>query len=373
MKIYYYSNAIEPKLYEKLYTQFEKPGMQVQTFNNQIIDGLISNGVSTTALSSIPASKSILKQTFLSIQKNGIYHYFKVINIPLLKDIYLLLSSYFKTLVALSKDKEIKCVVDVLCASTALGASLACKQKRRDCVGILTDLPEHLTTSTLFIKMVYQTLQLCNKYVFLTSHMNTRCNPLNKPAIIVEGLYQETVPPQNKKRNNYIVYAGSLDKVNGIETLIKAFKNVKTDYHLYIYGSGDYHEELTKLNSSSIHYFGLKPREEVLEKLHNASFLINPRSTTHEAVLYSFPSKTMEYLASGTPFMCTHLPCLTSDYLPYLNIISDTPEAMAKDIEDILNKPYDALLQKANTGRNYILSQKNNIQQTKKIIQLLEN
>ena len=65
-------------------------------------------------------------------------------------------------------------------------------------------------------------------------------------------------------------------------------------------------------------------KQGVAEEL-KATLLVNPRPTTEEFTIYSFPSKNMEYMASGTPLLTTKLPGMPEEYHQYvlaiLNII----------------------------------------------------
>ena len=179
----------------------------------------------------------------------------------------------------------------------------------------------------------------------------------------------------NTIRNKSFVYAGSIDKLNGIDVLVKAFKDIDTDYELHIYGSGDYENELNETikTHQNIKYFGVVTHNQIQEIIQNASFLVNPRDTTNEMVKYSFPSKNMEYLASGTPFLCTKLPCLPSEYYEYLNLFEfDDVIGVKKGIESVLNQNYLDLLDKAKKGQLFMLENKNNQAQTKKILSLIK-
>lgn len=373
MKVCYYSSLVSERLYKKLYTKKEKPGMQAQTFNRLIVEGLIKNNIFVKCFSVIPTSKELFDLNYLNEKSEHFFKYYKVFNFPIIKDVYILLKSYFQTLYNLNIDKEIVCVIDVLCSTSGLGASLACKHLKKDCIGIVTDLPEFLTSNKLYINMVYKTIKNCNKYIFLTQPMNNLLNKNNKPYQIVEGLCIENDFKTNN-REKVFMYAGSLDKVNGISTLIEAFLQVDTNFQLHIYGSGDYEEQINKISKekTNIKFFGLVDRDIILEKIKNVYFLINPRSTSNEMVKYSFPSKNMEYLASGTPFLCTKLPCIPSDYLEYINLFeNDDVEGIKKGLEKALNVDYSTLVSKAEKGKEFIIKNKNNISQTKKIINLI--
>ena len=375
MEIYYLSTLISEKLYSSLYKKDEKPGIQVQVFNNLIVQGLIENGVNVKCLSAVPTSKELFDETFIKPENDLYFEYFPIINIPILKDLLIVITSFFKVRKALKKNKDLSIICDVLSVTNSLGASLACKSLNRTCVGIVTDMPEFLESDDLYIKLVHKVISNCSDYIFLTEAMNQRLNPTKKPYKIIEGMCDFTPLAISKPRTKSIMYAGSLDRFNGIDVLINAFLKVKTDHELHIYGSGDYVDEIINITKThpNIKFFGNVKHSEIKELIQTSSFLINPRGTTHELVKYSFPSKTMEYLASGTPFLCTKLPCIPTEYFKFLNVFeSDDEEGISKGIQKALDTKYEALLTKANKGQLFVLQYKNNKVQTNKIIELIK-
>ena len=105
-----------------------------------------------------------------------------------------------------------------------------------------------------------------------------------------------------------------------------------------------------------------------------ASLLVNPRPTDEEYVQYSFPSKTMEYMASGTPVLTTDLPGMPREYLPDINLIrEETPQGIAKALTEVFAQPEEALLAQGQRARAFVLEQRNNIIQAKQILTMLED
>lgn len=374
MIINYYSNLISEQLFKNLYKN-NKPGVQVQVFNGLIVDGLIKNGCDVTCLSVIPVSKSLINSNYISIKDELYFKYYKIFNVPILKDITILISSFIGTLINLTHKKDLVCVGDVLSVSNCLGASLACKILNRQFIGIVTDIPDLIIQNKLYNFLSNLIIKLSSDFVFLTEPMNTKLNTQNKPYTIIEGSTNFIPSNQLIKRSNSFMYAGSIDKVNGIDVLINSFKDIKTDFELHIYGGGDFEDSLLNICKAhkNIKYFGLISHTEILDKIQSASFLINPRGTKNEMVKYSFPSKNMEYLASGTPFLCTKLPCIPQEYFQYLNVFeTDDVEGLKKGIEKVLDEDYDLLLDKALKGQKFVLDNKNNVAQTKKLISLIK-
>lgn len=54
-----------------------------------------------------------------------------------------------------------------------------------------------------------------------------------------------------------------------------------------------------------------------------ATLLVNSRFTIEEFTKYSFPSKNMEYMASGTPLLTTKLPGMPQEYYPYVFLFDE--------------------------------------------------
>ena len=88
---------------------------------------------------------------------------------------------------------------------------------------------------------------------------------------------------------------------------------------------------------------------------------------------YSFPSKTMEYLASGTPTLLYRLPGIPDEYFNYCFVVDGLGiKALQVKIEEVLNLSHEDLELTGKRARDFILKQKNPIQQCKKIFQLIQ-
>src|SRR5690606_24382556 len=130
-------------------------------------------------------------------------------------------------------------------------------------------------------------------------------------------------------------------KKYGIETLLKAFSFTSNPkYKLMICGDGDakdlVYDYLHK--DDRIKYLGKLPHDKTLLLQKNADLLVNPRTPKGEFTKFSFPSKTMEYLALGTPVLMYKLPGIPNEYFNYCYTIDDySHEALANKINEILS------------------------------------
>ena len=143
---------------------------------------------------------------------------------------------------------------------------------------------------------------------------------------------------------------------------------------LEIYGPGDYVEELEAIarEDSRVFYGGMLLNTQIVEKEQEATLLVNPRPTNEEYVKYSFPSKTMECMASGTPLLTTKLPGMPKEYAPYVYFITEETESgMQAAMEAVFAQTAEALHQKGAQAKDFVMREKNNIHQAKKLMDFL--
>lgn len=184
------------------------------------------------------------------------------------------------------------------------------------------------------------------------------------------GTVAKHVMPEIKS----ILYAGTLSENGGILLLIEAFKKVSIDNcELWICGRGDLEPEVKEVaqHDEKIRFFGFLERERLLELLSSSTILINPRPNYPEN-RYSFPSKLLEYLASGRPVITTATPDVSEEYRDKVFILwEETPEALAKLIEETSELPTEYLWEFGARAREYVLINKNWDFQARRVIDFL--
>ena len=120
-------------------------------------------------------------------------------------------------------------------------------------------------------------------------------------------------------------------------------------------------------------YGGMLLNSEIVEKEQCASLLVNPRPTHEEYVKYSFPSKTMEYMASGTPVLTTRLPGMPEEYAPYVFFIEEeSVDGVAQALKQVLALSDEALFANGSEAREFVLTQMSNVVQPTKILDMLK-
>ena len=276
--------------------------------------------------------------------------------------------------------KDSAVIVDGLNRITALSGMLAARLRGKPCVGIVTDLPDMLSGSRFSKGLANFVIRHCTHYVLLTEAMNDYLNKQGKPYMILEGhadiTMADRIPAMEKKASPRVCfYAGGVSKRYGLDNLVEGFRKAEIpDAVLNIYGPGDYVKELQQIAAEDdrIFYGGMLLNSQIVEKEQEATLLLNPRPTGEEYVKYSFPSKTMEYMASGTPVLTTVLPGMPKEYHPYVYLLGDeTADGIAEMLKEVLKYDNETLFQKGCEARRFVLEQKNNVIQAQKILEML--
>jgi glycosyltransferase involved in cell wall biosynthesis len=138
-----------------------------------------------------------------------------------------------------------------------------------------------------------------------------------------------------------------------------------------LYGVGDFEDELKSICRlwKNVKYFGSLPNDYIVKEQIKSTLLTNPRPTHDEYTKYSFPSKIMEYMASGTPTLTTRLPGIPSEYYEHMYLIEDESTiGITKCLKALLLKDTSELHLKGSRAKQFVLTFKNNLLQAKKII-----
>ena len=383
MHIIYAVSACSDGVYQKLYEGSQrKPSIQAQKYHRLLIEGL-GTITRVDVVSNPPVNREAMKKPWMWIPNetfgNVVYHNTPAIRSPLLKQPVVALTSFFRTLFLARKDSVL--VVDCLNRTTSIFALLAARCRGLRCVGIVTDLPE-MMLSGWAAKVVSDFLVAhCTDYVMLTEAMNRRLNPHNKPCVILEGhadiaMKNRENRLEDKAKPRVVLYAGCIARQYGLMELMEGFLLADLpDAQLHLYGVCDADIDLETITREhpNIRYGGVLLNHQVVEKEMEATLLVNPRPTVEEFVQYSFPSKNMEYMASGTPLLTTRLPGMPAEYDPYVYLLEkESAQGIADALRKILSNSDEALHRKGAEARDFILGTRNNVAQGQKILTMLE-
>lgn len=225
--------------------------------------------------------------------------------------------------------------------------------------------------TTIFSKMLKQ----IDGFVLLTGAMAERLGISSDRCLVLEGMIDQerivapiTLAPDEKRD---ITYTGTLDRRYGIVDLIEAFAMLEEPrIELKICGAGDAENEVRDAarRDPRIVFAGRVGPEEALRIQRDAFVLVNPRRPEGEFTKYSFPSKTLEYMATGRPVVMHRLPGIPDEYLPHI-ICPHTPDArgLAGSLREVLRMGHDAAQAAGVAAQTFVLENKTSELQCKKL------
>jgi glycosyltransferase involved in cell wall biosynthesis len=253
---------------------------------------------------------------------------------------------------------------------------------------IVPDLPQYMDMNMSRLKKFLKRIDWQNikkyqrsvdKYVLYSKHMAEFLKLSDGQYIVMEGSYDPSIitldEPKKENDKKSVMYSGVLDLRYGVRELLNAVSLLDDSYELWLTGDGNavpIIEEIAK-NDDKIKYFGYLPsRMELLKKQKEATMLISPRSTDEEASKYCFPSKIFEYMVSGNPVISTKIGGIPDEYFKYLVPIEKiNAEEIASAIKYIGDMPKSERAGLGNSGKKFILDNKNNVAQVKHILDFL--
>lgn len=367
-----------------------------QNFQEALIDGFSSNCINSFSILSIPSLSTFPNGCKSPIIKDSDFYYrdkvigksYGFFNVPFLNHcsqsrIDKHIDNWY------NRHSGNMCIIVYGLLRQQMQYAVAAKKRHPDiqlCL-VIPDLPLYMNCNKYYKMLGLQKrdmdaidslVHIFDCYVVLAKPMVDYLGIANKPYTVVEGIYSnigeksaDRIIPEHKT----IMYAGGIQSRYGVFDLIEAFHCIKDeDYRLILCGGC---LEMDKLNSylqkdERIKYLGVIPSEQARSMQKEVSLLVNPRHSTEDFTKYSFPSKTMEYMASGTPVLMTPLPSMPEDYKEHVFLFDDeSVVGMSKKLWEVLNMNEEILNNKGKKAQQFIFENKNSSIQVGKIHNLI--
>ena len=250
---------------------------------------------------------------------------------------------------------------------------------------IVPDLPQYMAVHKGIkkvlkerdMKRIKKLMSCVDKYVLYTKFMADYFQLDKSEWTVLEGLMDiSKISPNNivKDRPRPIcMYAGRLDPRYAVDKLIESF-GLLPEAELQLYGSP---ADAARLQSiidkyDNVTYMGTLSQDDVFQRMREVDLLLNPRPINIDLAKYSCPSKTFEYMASGTPVLMTRLPGLPEEYYPYLYFFEDeTVEGFAATIRNTLKIDPNHLRNMGRQAQKFLIEHKDANKQVKKIVEFI--
>ncbi|TNF81279.1 glycosyltransferase family 4 protein [Pseudomonas sp. ICMP22404] len=354
------------------------------------LGGAFVNTVASIAVSTYPRNKRIFFPGMQKVNNEGSCRIVPLLNLPMLK----MLSRLLGTLYGLFRLRKSK--TDMVCVYAAHTPNLVAAYVFRKLLGVnyfvyIPDLPIYMDMGVgrLLVTRVLKKIDswlidnlisrsagvfVASEYMVADSSRWSK-----KPFMVLEGIVHSgseashNVPKEEE--SGIIFYAGGLSKAYGIVELVEGFIKANTGYELWLCGRGELESYLSEVSKchSSIKYLGFLSAKEVESIQARAACLILTRNPQERYTRYSFPSKLLEYMASGIPVLTTRLDGIPKEYFEFLNVIEDsTSEGICAALTDFCAANRQILFKKAEYGRVWLLRNKSSSAVGRKIISFME-
>lgn len=399
MQIFYFSTALSDQIYNEIVHRCKrfKPTYSGVGFDRNVAVGLSEiadiTGVSLFPIPSYPKYSKLKQGTRDYSEKCFNCHVPAIVSLPIIKEFCFAFSAFLYVIKKKKKNEKQVVLVSGLYRSLLRPAGWLKKWFGMTVVAIVPDLPELMITyrqdysgvRAMFNKMDMQISmqfrQCVDGFVELSRYMEPFANPEGKPYALMDGLCDlsvlERIEAKPMLKGRFVLYAGKVSSTFGVDKLTTAFLEAElNNCSLVVCGDGDYVPELRKIakKNSNIIFLGVQPHEYVVGLEKGAMLLVEPRPSDTEIAKMSFPSKIIEYMASGTPVLVTNIPSIGDEYKEYQYRIEDeSVEGLAAALKEVLNLPLDELRAKGNAAKEFILKNKTIGHQCWKVFDLIQN
>ena len=397
MHILYFGTVCDPQHYERILTQCKyKPTIATVVFESALLEGFYQNGseMEIHSFPMIPMYPKSPLRTFGGFSEKlpcGYdCHWLKTWNIPILKQ-WSRRTDARKILQKWCKEHAGTGVMLSYSIPPFLAGNMVRYGKKYGIktVAIVPDLPANMyqnhkcnplihAARSFYLKGALKYQGKFDGYIYLAEAMAEMIAP-DKPYMVMEGILNDAGDSHDKVTKypkRAVMYAGMLHEKYGVMTLIKAFQKVDIpSTELWLFGSGTAVKEIQEIASKDhrIRYFGRVSREEILKKEKEATLLINPRNVNDVFTKYSFPSKTIEYMYSGTPLLTTRLDGIPKDYFDYVFTADDNEEeCLCNALRYVLSMTDMELSLVGTKAREFIADHKNAIVQSRRVLDFLQ-
>ena len=398
MNIIYLSTALSDEVYNEIVSKCRrfKPTFSGVGFDRNVAMGLSEmasvTGVSLYPIPSYPRfihlkqpTRSFMQETF-----NCLVPW--MLSLPIIKE-YCYAYNAYREMTRRKKAGETFVILVSGLYRSLLRPALWMKSKYGfKVIAVVPDLPEQMI---LYRKDYSKVRSVLNKidlffsrkyrrgvdgFVELSPYMNPYANVDNKPFVIMDGLCDlkllDEVEAKQEVEGKYIMYAGKVSVTFGVDKLVAAFLSAGLqDYSLVICGDGDYAPELKQIAEKNprVAFVGAVPHDAVVAMEKGATLLVEPRPSDTLIAKMSFPSKIIEYMASGTPVLVTNIPSFEEVYGKYQFRINDeSVEGISKALAETLSLPEVSLKEIGRNAREFVLQNKTIKRQCERVLRLIE-
>ncbi len=314
------------------------------------------------------------------------------LNIKLLKDLFKGFYCLFKIAKWKRKheDEECKILLYNIYSPPIPMLSMVCRLFHIQLFAILYDLgmpPKRLGLSRATMLGYSIGEYFAKKYIpqldgrIVINESIVRCYAPQKDYLLIDGGINDNIVKHlfplkiSETRECIFVCAGMLWDQNGTKLILEAMKlcanpNIKVAFA----GRGNDVELIKDAAKADnrISYEGMLSIDELFKLYERSDVLLNLR--IEEEVDFHFPSKLLEYMATGKVVLSTSIAHAKRDYGHLIEILDEiTPRALKDAMERIAEMPKSILYEKGKKSREFMLENRTWKKRTEEIIRYMYN
>lgn len=257
---------------------------------------------------------------------------------------------YYRLLKRTMSDMEMVICYNIVYAWLIL--PIMAKRRSKRSIVIVADYSERISYRNISGK-IYASLQLWSMQRFdtvvgLSGNIKDKLR-VKQQFILMEGGIDEELynafsyKPHETGAPIIFMYSGLLSHVTGVNLLLDAIKQMdRQNIRLWISGKGEL-EDLVRTVAkvdNRIRFLGHLPYEEYIRRLQRVDVLINPRDMSLPENQNNFPSKIMDYLASGKVILSTKF-AGWEQFEDNIVFCESSTEGIGNSMESIADKSID--------------------------------
>jgi glycosyltransferase involved in cell wall biosynthesis len=371
---------VEPDYFARYSHNDPFPQIAAHKLEGRYVEGLVRAGlkvdtIASAAITTFPGSRHLFLPGMRWDQGNGKRSVLPLLNVPLLKLLTRFVLTFFTLLRRLRGGASTAICVYSTHSPLLLAAFLASKLRGAGFFVIIPDLPQYMhlpkKSNPLFMAAKKLDGYLVSKLVARAAGASvvTKNIVVDTPAwahlpyLVIEGLSSAAVEPPaapsaGARERPYFLYAGGLTESYGVRALIDGFCDTGIDADLLLCGRGEL-EEFIKARARDdqrVKYCGFLGVAELTRLQDHARALVITRDPAQPYTRYSFPSKLIEYMASGAPVLSTRLAGIPEEYFHFLHVIEKADAtSIGAALEAFLAQPGEAVAARASSAREFVL------------------
>lgn len=216
------------------------------------------------------------------------------------------------------------------------------------------------TLKRIDIGLVKRALRSVDGVVVLTAPLAADFAP-GTPSLVMEGIAAteaKATAARPLEPTFRAMYTGGLMDSYGVGRLVTAIQALpENEIRLATYSKGPLSSWINDQADVDVRIKKVQfaTREVVMERYSTVDLLVQPRPVDQDFVQYSFPSKLLEYMASGTPVLTTRLSGIPPEYEPYLYWIEDdSVEGIERSLRAVMAIPADERAPKGRAAAQFV-------------------